>query len=82
MTSAAEQVIRLAIERRLIKLEFRSSVWVCLPGTRGNKSYLFNIKEDLKAARFRYSRELGWHRRGYSASRASRYYNGEHKNYV
>ena len=82
MTSAAEQVIRLAIERRLIRLEFRSSVWVCLPGTRGNKSYLFNIKEDLKAARFRYSKELGWHRRTYSASRASRYYNGEHKNYV
>ena len=66
-----QQVIQHAIDQKLIRFVPRSCFWVCVQGAYGSKFHIFQIKEDLKAARFRYSKDLGWHRRrkGYYASR-------------
>ena len=67
--NAAQQAIQSAIDQRLIRLVHRSPFWVCVQGAHGSKSHIFQLKEDLKAARFRYSKDIGWHKRrtGYTS---------------
>jgi len=54
--------LRSAIDRELVKMEDRGEMWVCVSGAKGHKNYVFQIKDRLKADRFKYNGELGWHK--------------------
>ena len=56
-----QEKLRSAVDRELVKMEDRGGVWVCVPGAKGHKNYIYQIKDRLKADRFKYG-ELGWHK--------------------
>lgn len=57
-----QEKLRSAVDRKLVKMEDRGDLWVCVPGANGHKAYIFNIKDRLQADRFQYSDKLGWHK--------------------
>ena len=57
-----QEKLQSAVDRKLVRMEDRGHVWVCVPGGKGHSSYIFNVKDRLKADRFVYSSELGWHK--------------------
>ena len=57
-----QEKLQSAVDRKLVRMEDRGEVWVCVPGEHGHSCYIFNIKDRLKADRFKYSSELGWHK--------------------
>lgn len=57
-----QEKLRSSVDRELVKMEDRGEMWVCVPGAKGHKSYIYKIKDRLKADRFEYTRELGWHK--------------------
>ena len=57
-----QEKLRSSVERELVKMEDRGGVWVCVPGAKGHKNYIYQIKDRLKADRFKYNDELGWHK--------------------
>ena len=58
-----QEKLRSAVDRELVKMEDREGVWVCVAGAKGHKNYIYQIKDRLKADRFKYNGELGWHKR-------------------
>jgi hypothetical protein len=57
-----QEKLRSAVDRELVRMEDREGMWVCVPGVKGHASYIFKIKDRLKADRFKYARELGWYK--------------------
>jgi len=57
-----QEKLRSAVDRKLVKMEDRGGAWVCVPGAKGHKNYIYQIKDRLKADRFKYNDELGWHK--------------------
>ena len=57
-----QEKLRSAVDRELVKMEDRGGVWVCVAGAKGHKNYIYQIKDRLKADRFKYNGELGWHK--------------------
>ena len=58
-----QEKLRSAVDRELVKMEDRGEMWVCVSGAKGHANYIFQIKDRLKANRFKYNGELGWHKR-------------------
>ena len=50
------------MDRKLVRMEDRGDMWVCLAGACGHTAYIFKIKDRLKADRFKYAGTLGWHK--------------------
>lgn len=57
-----QEKLRSAVDRELVKMEDRGCVWVCVAGAKGHKNYIYKIKDRLKADRFKYTGDLGWHK--------------------
>lgn len=62
-----QEKLRSAVDRKLVKMDDRGDIWVCVPGEKGHKNYIFNIKDRLKADGFAYTAELGWHKHKHPA---------------
>ena len=58
-----QEKLRSAVDRQLVKMEDRGEMWVCVPGAKGHKNYIFQTRDRLKADRFEYTDKLGWHKR-------------------
>lgn len=41
-----------AVDRKKVRFDDRGGFWVCVPGEKGHPSYIYNIKDRLKADRF------------------------------
>jgi hypothetical protein len=57
-----QEKLRSSVERELVKIEDRGEMWVCVPGAKGHKNYIYQIKDRLKADRFKYNGKIGWHK--------------------
>ena len=61
--NTVQEKLRSSVDRELVRMEDRGDMWVCVPGAKGHKNYIYQIKDRLKADRFKYNGELGWHKR-------------------
>ena len=59
---SVQDKLQSAIDRKLVRMEDRVSMWVCVPGEKGHSNYIYKIKDRLKADRFKYDGGLGWHK--------------------
>ena len=67
--SSSQQVVDSAIQQRLIRFVLDGSHWRIIPGSNGNNRHIFLIRNELKAAKFRYNKQLGWHKKRRGARR-------------
>ena len=61
--SSSQQIVDSAIQQRLIRFVPDGSHWLVVPGSNGNNRHIFLMKNELKAAKFRYNKRLGWHKK-------------------
>ena len=67
-TKTNRDKLQLDVDRMLLRFEDRGSFWACVPGEKGSKNYIYNIRERLKADLFKFSPKLGWHKKKKKAS--------------
>ena len=57
-----QEKLRSAVDRKLVRFEDRGGFWLCVPGEKGHKKYIYNIRARLKADHFEYKDNLGWYK--------------------
>ena len=61
MATVQEKIVS-AVNRQLMCMADLDHMWRCIPGEKGHQNYIYKIKDRLKADRFQWTTEKGWHK--------------------